>query len=111
MTTFQRYTIVVGLSLFLLASLFPPWVQTYHDPAGSQVKNDAGYHLLFTPPPTGFANSIVQAAYPDRFGITLDVQRLAVEYILIIGIAAVLHFVGRTRTAGRSVRVGDGDRL
>ncbi|HET8712861.1 MAG TPA: hypothetical protein VFM23_04170, partial [Gemmatimonadales bacterium] len=58
----------------------------------------AGYHLLFQPPQvTGFPNSLLHISYPQRFGVMLDVQRLAVEYILIIGGALVFWFAGRAR--------------
>ena len=90
MTRLQSSSITIGAGLLLLASLFPPWLHTFQAPGISQVRRPAGYHLLVTPPPPAQDNL--------RFGVALDLQRLLIEYLIIVVGSGTLFILGRGRT-------------
>src|ERR1035438_9761262 len=69
-----------GCFLFLLCGLFPPWLYT----RSGHTESSAGYYFLPTAPqPKSYSNS----------GISLDAQRLAIEWLCILlgsGMALIL---------------------
>ena|SRR5438046_2006147 len=92
MSHLQKHAIAAGFAFFLVASLFPPWVQTFQDQGISQVRRDAGYHVLFTPPEPSRDH--------PKFGVAIDSQRLLIEYLVILVAAGGFFVAGKARDRG-----------
>jgi hypothetical protein len=88
LTALQRTSLGIGLALFLLASLFPPWVYTLQRPGIRVAHRNAGYRLIFTPPAPKRESML--------YGVALDVQRLVVEY-LVVGVGSAAFFFAGSR--------------
>jgi hypothetical protein len=71
----QKRLIIVGVLVFILAGLFPPWIYTLHVNR-IDTEKPAGYAPIFDPPSP--------EKYNKYYGIKLDVSRLAVQWIIII---------------------------
>lgn len=87
----RRKIIVSGTALaFLLAGLFPPWIQTV-DLNTTHTQTDAGYGFLFSPP--------APREYSFAIGIRLDDSRLRVEVagLLAASVAAWFLFGGEKK--------------
>lgn len=93
----QRRKIIVATAavLFLVAGLFPPWIQTY-DLNETHTQSDAGYAFLLSPPPP--------RDYTYAVGIKLDRTRLTVELacVLAVGIGVWFWFGGEKKNSGKS---------
>ena len=86
----QMVVLWVGLSIFLLIGIFPPWLYTSVWGEGIHPEKDAGYYFILIPPK------------PEKslMGIKLDVQRLCVQWI-IVSVATggfILTFRGKKKT-------------
>jgi hypothetical protein len=74
----QRRAIKWAVLVFLLATLFPPWLYVYdqNGSAGAHARKPAGYYCMLTPPSpqgTGVA-----------YGVSLDTSRLMLEWVCIL---------------------------
>lgn len=70
----QKIVLVIGLLVFGLSGLYPPWARIIHQ-SGFHQKRDAGYAFIATPP---------KPLYPEE-GVEIDLTRMLVQSI---GIAA-----------------------
>lgn len=82
---------LAGLAL-IINLLFPPWVYTFQAQGISQVRNPAGYALIFVPPSSRNSNYL--------HGVAIDTSRLAVQSFLLI-IAGGICFGVATLTTRR----------
>jgi hypothetical protein len=74
----QRNILVVGIVLFILAGVVPPWKYT-NKLKGGYSEKPAGYSLIFLPP------SPEEEDF--RFGVKIDWGRLAIQWtVLVVGI-------------------------
>ncbi|MCP4331655.1 MAG: hypothetical protein GY785_03275 [Gammaproteobacteria bacterium] len=84
----QKTLIVVGVLVFILAGLFPPWLYTLHVNNIDREK-PAGYAPIFDPP------------YPEnddiRYGVELDVSRLTVQWVVILTATGLCVFLTTSR--------------
>ena len=72
--------IALGIVVFVLSGLFPPWVYTFNPPGARPTENPAGYRLIFDPPP---------AARKFRLaGVRIDYARLLIQWAVIGAIVA-----------------------
>ncbi len=88
----RRKIIVASAALaFLVAGLFPPWVQTV-DLNTTHTQTDAGYAFLLSPP--------VPKEYSYAIGMRLDNARLQLEMacVLAASVGAWFWFGGESRT-------------
>jgi hypothetical protein len=76
----QRKILLIGLAVFLLIGLYPPWTETYYS-AKYNSEQPKGYSLIFSPPTTYLPQ-----------GIKIDVTRLVVQWILAGGVIFVLYY-------------------
>src|SRR5258707_14798264 len=77
----QKWIVIAAAVAIFASGLFPPWLATFdvtasHDSTGRHSENDAGYHLVLTPPPRRDGAS--------QFGIKLDTSRLFLEWVCIL---------------------------
>jgi hypothetical protein len=82
----QRRKIIVVASAvaFLLAGLFPPWVQTF-DLNSTHTRTAAGYAFIVSPPPP--------SEYSYSIGIQLDTSRLWIELACVLAISIAMWFL------------------
>ena len=94
--TRPKTVLLCGAVAVLLSGLLPPWIYTFSN-SGSVSVRIAGYKFLLTPPVPEFQQAVPEAQQDPRFGIRLDVSRLAVEWLCIAAAmgAAWLVFVPR----------------
>lgn len=71
----QRKVVIVGIVLFILMGLFPPWTYTL---SAHSIKREkpAGYALIISSPEPE-KNSMV-------FGVKIDVPRLIIQWIVLV---------------------------
>jgi hypothetical protein len=81
-----KLIILVGAVAFILCGLFPPWL----DISSQGHTRSAGYSFILSPPPGGY-------------GKKLDIARLAVEWLCILGAtgAAWIIFVSKNANEAR----------
>ncbi len=100
MNTKQRAVLILGIVLFTLSELFPPWL--YVDYRFS-TKRSAGYHYRFSPPALKSPGEMRQlfpfpgddpAQYVE---VRLDKLRLYIQRIIITSFAIGLLLVWRER--------------
>lgn len=63
----QKNIIIIGIIIFGIMCLFPPWVFNYK----YNMRLDAGYSFILSPPTKG------------RFTATIDIVRLFVQWICV----------------------------
>ena len=83
----QKIALWVGIGLFVLAGLFPPWIQRYHSSAYESY-NPRGYAPIFVPPRAMWYGKVLQDALADRLGVQVDWWRLEVQWAIIIVVTA-----------------------
>jgi hypothetical protein len=79
-----KMLVIVGLALFLLSGIFPPW-DSVIDSQGVHLQKDLGYHLLFEPPT---ANGRYSSS-------KIDFSRLGLQWFLIACTTGVVLFLRR----------------
>src|SRR5262249_21895880 len=79
MNTKQRGALILGIVLFILSELSPPWL--YLDPRFS-AKRSAGYHYRFSPPPVKWPDEIRQL-YPFPEENPAQYVRVRIDYLLL----------------------------
>lgn len=77
---------------FIATGLFPPWKEQANIPYHLHFERSIGYSLLWSPPGSSVAND-----YPGMTSISVDGQRLLIEWFLI-GLAATLGAFARRPT-------------
>lgn len=82
-----KWVIGIGVLLFMLSALYPPWVFIDRPGAGSFSENNAGYSILFNPPENNDNR--------EHHGVRLDLKRLGVEWACIVAIAGTALFFMR----------------
>ncbi len=100
MNSRQKRVLIVGVSLFALMLLFPPW--EYFDTDSSMRKHD-GYHFLFAPPSRENIKAIFapdRVRYAQSVRIEVDRIRLSAQCFSVITFLLGLVFALRT---GRSL--------
>jgi hypothetical protein len=97
LTPRQRRVLWVGIVLFLLAAIFPPWHEIVNVPYRMHFEKNVGYSFVLSPP-----------AALDPFAavatVNLDWSRLLLEWI-IVAVLAAAGILACPRSA--SVRSGD----
>lgn len=77
----QKIVLWIGIAVIVVMGVFPPWLYTTTG-NGLNSKKNAGYScILFPPPPKGVGL---------RYGISLDVSRLCVQWAIVVVITAGL---------------------
>jgi hypothetical protein len=93
MNTKQRVVLILGIVLFTLSELFPPWL--YIDQRFS-AKRSAGYHYCFSPPPVKWPDEMRQRLpFPEDdpalyVKVRIDYLLLYIQRIIITSLAIVL---------------------
>lgn len=82
---------LAGIAL-IINFLFPPWVYTFQAQGISQVRNPAGYALIFTPPSARHSNILN--------GVAVDTARLVAQSFLVV-VAGGVSFGVATLTTRR----------
>ena len=91
MNSSQRNVIIVGVMALFLMGLIPPWIQVL-DLEGLYRELPLGYEPIFSPPrPTRLQASLNSASY-----VSLDVTRLAVQWITVCLVVGLLSLALRT---------------
>jgi hypothetical protein len=68
----------LGILAFVLAGLYPPWVERADIPYRLHFRRSAGYSFIWSPPPL--------ADWPPQASMEIDYGRLGIEW-LIVGVA------------------------
>ena len=90
----QKITLSLAGIALVINLLFPPWVYTFQTQGISQVRNPAGYALIFAPP------SSLERSY--LHGVAIDTSRLAVLSFLVIVAGGVCFGVATLTTRRRN---------
>jgi hypothetical protein len=100
MNTKQRAVLILGIALFTLSELFPPWLYVDQRFSG---KLSAGYHYRFNPPPMKWPDEMRQL-YPfpeddpaQYIRVRIDYLLLYIQRIIITSLAIGLLLVWRER--------------
>lgn len=83
MNTKQRKFLWVGLIVFLLSGIFPPWVQVFND-GRTYCEKDQGYSFLMNPPEVRFDSATYAMWYKMQFSMKIDITRLVIQWIIIL---------------------------
>ena len=87
MNTKQKLCVWLGIGVFVLMGLFPPWVYRL-DAKDTRVEKSAGYSLLVSPPEA--------APYPswgwgeDLTTVKIDVARLLIQWAMLVAVVGGL---------------------
>ena len=84
----QRKVVIVGVLLFVLMGLFPPWTYMY-DWQSIHREKPAGYALIISPPGPE-ENGI-------PYGVRIDISRLIVQWLIIAAATSLGVFMNRTQ--------------
>lgn len=68
----QRIILIIGVLLFALMGLFPPWINTLYGEIHQVLP--AGYAFIASPPNPKFLDG----------GVSLDISRLVVQWFILI---------------------------
>jgi uncharacterized membrane protein SpoIIM required for sporulation len=80
----QQIIITVGITLFILMGLFPPWKYTLSAPSLYR-ERPAGYALIFfSPKPEKNA---------EAYGVKIDISRLVIQWIVLIAVIGFGIFI------------------
>ena len=87
----KNFVMWLGILVFVLMGLFPPWLYTYNATIRSPVYGSfltgsqkiAGYYFLFAPP---------DPAGESGHGISLDITRLFVQWVIVIALTGGLIY-------------------
>ena len=84
----QRKIVVVGVLLFVLMGLFPPWTYTL-DVQSTHREKPAGYALIISPPG------------PEKdapaFGVKIDISLLVIQWLVLVTATGLGMFITRTQ--------------
>jgi hypothetical protein len=81
----QKAVLIATAAILLIALLFPPFTIPY----APGVPNNKGYAFIFTPP-------LLRHNETDLYG-SVDVSLLAVEYLILATVGALLFAVFKAR--------------
>ncbi|MBW4056822.1 MAG: hypothetical protein HIU83_15770 [Proteobacteria bacterium] len=81
----QRKLVMVGVILFILMGVFPPWMYTF-DAQTVHSEKPAGYALIFSPPLTEYPENV-------RFGVKIDSTRLVVQWLILAAATSCCVFM------------------
>ena len=96
----QRAVLILGIVLFTLSELFPPWL--YVDDQSSTMRS-AGYHYRFSPPALKSPAEMMRLfPFPgddpaEYIEVRLDKLRLYIQRVIITSLAIGLLLVWRER--------------
>jgi hypothetical protein len=90
----QRWIAVLAAVLFVIVTLFPPWLYTYdqNGTSGGRHSRPAGYHCIFSPPPPEISE---REQYQKYYGVRFDSSALFIEYMAIAALAGAAWFLFR----------------
>lgn len=111
----QRLLLVVALVAVAVLVMFPPWLITYNPPRNflytQKATRNAGYHLIFAPPVVedrgelsrmfGLPNDNAEISVlsPNYFSTAIDKDRLAIQLVGVLIIAALLVFLLKSKSS------------
>ncbi|MGA3126172.1 MAG: tetratricopeptide repeat protein [Candidatus Korobacteraceae bacterium] len=75
------WTFRVGILVFVLLAIFPPWIVRTDIPYRMHAEKSAGYSLILSPP--GLDKS---QPFADRASVQLDWARLALQWLILAGV-------------------------
>lgn len=78
----QKIVLWIGLIVFLISGIFPPWVQVFDD-GKTYNEKDQGYHFLMKPPEVIFDSDTYAEWYKMQFRMKIDIARLIIQWIII----------------------------
>jgi len=84
----QRIIAIVGVVLFVLMGLIPPWTYTF-DARSIHSEKPAGYALIISPP------------VPEKdglaFGVKIDISQLIIQWLVLAAVTGLGVFITRTQ--------------
>ena len=89
----QRKVVIVGIVLFFLMGLFPPWIYTLNAQSINREK-PAGYALIISPPEPE-KNAVV-------FGVKIDISRLIIQWLVLAAATGFGVFMASQRNGDKS---------
>jgi hypothetical protein len=85
----ERQIIALGLVVILGICLIPPWKETFARPGAAPTERPLGYFPIWSPPePTRVSRA---------FGVKIDVTRMTIQLLGVVGGTLGLAFVVRAR--------------
>jgi len=84
----QRKIVIVGVVLFVLMGLFPPWTYTLDAPSVHREK-PAGYALIISPPGP--------EKHAPAYGVRIDISRLIVQWLVLAAATGLGVYMTRTQ--------------
>lgn len=85
----QQKIVVVGVVLFVLMGLIPPWTYTLHTQA-IQREKPAGYALIISPPEPERENAAA-------FGVRIDISRLIIQWLVMAAATGLGVFISKAK--------------
>jgi hypothetical protein len=76
----QKKILKIGVIVFLLIGIYPPWTETYYSNK-YESETPKGYSFIFSPP---------HAYLP--FGIKIDITRLIIQWLIAGGIVYAFYY-------------------
>lgn len=89
----QRKVVILGIVLFILMGLFPPWIYTLNAQSINREK-PAGYALIISPPEPE-KNAVA-------FGVKIDISRLIVQWLVLATATGFGVFMASQRNGDKS---------
>jgi len=84
----QKKLIVIGIALFILMSLFPPWTYTYkYESIYSE--EPTGYGFIFSPPNKKLPYAV--------HGIKIDMSRLFIQWVIVLAATGIGIYLTSTK--------------
>ena len=91
----QKVCILIGIALFVLMGILPPWVYRVdmeNNGAGLRIEASAGYSLLISPPVPRKRKDHVEAGFQWRewewrsnfTTVSIDVTRLLIQWAMVV---------------------------
>ncbi|NQU06020.1 MAG: hypothetical protein HQ568_08000 [Calditrichaeota bacterium] len=74
----QKIVLWIGLVLFMLMGIFPPWYYVYKSEISADISYKSGYYCLFVPP----------HSYKKEYRI--DKTRLHIQWTIVVVVAVCL---------------------
>ncbi len=84
----QRFLLGLGVVLFVLMGLIPPWIYTFaYSGATTHIEKPAGYFLIIDPP----------KPETNRYteGVRIDFSRLLLQWIIVAAATGLSIFLAR----------------
>jgi len=89
----QRKVVIIGIVLFIIMGLFPPWIYTLNAESVNREK-PAGYALIISPPEPE-KNAVV-------FGVKIDISRLIIQWLVLAAATGFGVFVASQSNGDKS---------